>query len=661
MVWDGAVWSVVSSPNVGSGNNRLESVSCVSVSDCVAVGDTWTGSVYKTLVMVWDGAVWSVVSSPNVGSGNNRLESVSCVSVSDCVAVGDSWTGSVYKTLVMVWDGAVWSVVSSPNVGSNHNQLYSVSCVSVSDCVAVGYTDTGSVDETLVMVWDGTVWSVVSSPNVGSNHNQLYSVSCVSVSDCVAVGDIEIGEEFQNMLVMVWDGAVWSVVSSPDVGSDDHWLQSVSCVSASECVAAGSYDNGPRDETLVVSLTEPEPSSAISVDTAVVVSSPNVGTGDNELNSVSCVSATECVAVGETNTGSATETLVMVWDGAVWSVVSSPNVGSGTNDNALYSVSCVSVSDCVAVGNTYTGSVWETLAMVWDGAVWSVVPSPSPGTSDDELYSVSCVSASDCVAVGYTYTGFVYETLVMEWDGAVWSVVSSPNVGSDDNELYSVSCVSVSDCVAVGSWYNNEVDVDETLVMVWDGNVWSVVSSPNVGSGNNENYLNAVSCVSVSDCVAVGYTYNDEDDVDETLVMVWDGNVWSVVSSPDVGSVSDNELYSVSCVSVSDCVAVGYTYYDDDEDSAWETLVMVWDGVEWSVLSSPNVGSDNDNELNSVSCVSAYFCVGAGGYYNDSVQKTLVLSLTGPEPVSTTTTTEPLPTATTAVSSLDQLVPAFTG
>jgi hypothetical protein len=165
----------------------------------------------------------------------------------------------------------------------------------------------------------------------------------------------------------------------------------------------------------------------------------------------------------------------------------------------------------------------------------------------------------------------------------------------------------------------------------------------------------------VSDCVAVGYTYNDEDDVDETLVMVWDGNVWSVVSSPDVGSVSDNELYSVSCVSVSDCVAVGYTYYDDDEDSAWETLVMVWDGVEWSVLSSPNVGSDNDNELNSVSCVSAYFCVGAGGYYNDSVQKTLVLSLTGPEPVSTTTTTEPLPTATTAVSSLDQLVPAFTG
>lgn len=82
-------------------------------------------------------------------------------------------------------------------------------------------------------------------------------------------------------------------------------------------------------------------------------------------------------------------------------------------------MSCVSASDCVAVGYTNTGSVYKTLAMMWDGSVWSIVSSPNVGTNDNELYSVSCVSASDCVAVGYTYTGLVTGTLVLSLTGPV--------------------------------------------------------------------------------------------------------------------------------------------------------------------------------------------------------------------------------------------------
>ena len=48
---------------------------------------------------------------------------------------------------------------------------------------------------------------------------------------------------------------------------------------------------------------------------------------------------------------------------------------------------------------------------VVDSAI--IVPSPNAGTSDDALFSVSCVSASDCVAVGYTNTGNAVETLVI--------------------------------------------------------------------------------------------------------------------------------------------------------------------------------------------------------------------------------------------------------
>ena len=98
-----------------------------------------------------------VVPSPNAGTSTNQLFSVSCVSVSSCVAVGFTVTGSTHVTLVMVWDGSVWSIVSSPNVGTIFDVLNSVSCVSASSCVAVGHTDTGSVTETLVLSLTGPV------------------------------------------------------------------------------------------------------------------------------------------------------------------------------------------------------------------------------------------------------------------------------------------------------------------------------------------------------------------------------------------------------------------------------------------------------------------------------------------------------------------------
>jgi len=122
--------------------------------------------------------------------------------------------------------------------------------------------------------------------------------------------------------------------------------------------------------------------------------------------------------------------LVMVWDGTVWSIVPSPNAGTGSND--LFSVSCVSTSDCVAVGNTFNGSALETLVMVWDGTVWSIVPSPNAGTGSNELQSVSCVSVSECVAVGYSDTGNnVFETLVLSLTGPEPAPTTTTTAPSD--------------------------------------------------------------------------------------------------------------------------------------------------------------------------------------------------------------------------------------
>jgi hypothetical protein len=117
-----------------------------------------------------------------------------------------------------------------------------------------------------------------------------------------------------------------------------------------------------------------------------------------------------------------------VWDGTDWSIVSSPNAGS---NDSLSSVSCLSASECVAVGSTITGSGSESLVMVWDGTDWSIVASPNAGTSNDGLFSVSCVSASDCVAVGYTRDGSVYQTLVLPLTGPVPPSTTTTTVASD--------------------------------------------------------------------------------------------------------------------------------------------------------------------------------------------------------------------------------------
>ena len=258
---------IVPSPNVGTNGNELYSVSCVSVSFCVATGSYSNGNENQTLVEHWDGVSWTVVSSPNVGTNTTELRSVSCVSVSFCVATGSYINGGLTaQTLVEHWNGASWTVVSSPNVGTSFNVLDSVSCVSVSFCVATGIHNGGSPLQTLVEHWDGVSWTVVPSPNVGVFAEPLLSVSCVSVSFCIATGFYQNGS-VQQTLVEHWDGVSWTVAPNSNDGTTSV-LRSVSCVSATECVAVGFTNTGNANQTLVVSLTGPEPAPSDQVSPA---------------------------------------------------------------------------------------------------------------------------------------------------------------------------------------------------------------------------------------------------------------------------------------------------------------------------------------------------------------------------------------------------------
>lgn len=345
---------------------------------------------------------WSVVPSRDRkinGHINNGLSGVSCPSPTSCVAVGDSDVGG-RKTLAETWNGTAWSLVPSPSrLAASY--LLGVSCLSATDCTAVGVSQRAKSDtqsRTLIETWNGTAWSLVPSPNPsgGTGFDALSGVSCVSASFCAAVG-YHGKSPTTKALIETWNGSAWSVASSPEQGTGSS-LSGISCLSASSCTAVGAYSSsGLISGTLVESWNG---------GTWSVVPSPNAGTaGNNSFSGVSCVSASFCTAVGTYVATDAFQTLAEVWNGSTWSVVPTQDTGSNPTDQGLQSVSCTSASACIAVGS------YEIQA--WNGSTWSLDSAPEPPFFAG-LSSVSCVSATMCMAAGdrsHGYHAVHYETL----------------------------------------------------------------------------------------------------------------------------------------------------------------------------------------------------------------------------------------------------------
>jgi hypothetical protein len=344
----------------------------------------------------------------------------------------------------------------------------------------------------------------------------------------------------------------WAVVSSPNTSDTEHnFLQNVTCVSASDCWAAGTYfAGGAVTQTLI---------ERWDGTSWAIVSSPNAGvTQGNFLYGVKCVSTSECWAVGYYNAASAAQTLIERWDGTSWTIVNSPNT-SATRNNFLYGVTCVSASECWAVGGYYTGSANQTLIERWDGISWTIVNSPSTSaTEHNVLYGVTCVSASDCWAAGFYNNSLTSnnQTLIERWDGTSWAIVPSPNtLPIQDNHLFAVTCVSGSECWAVGDSVNRTplgISI-QTLIERWDGTSWAIVTSPNASTQGD--VLFGVSCRSAADCWAAGY--QNTNSVSQTLMEQWDGKSWTVANSADTSATTNPVLHAVTCVPASDCWAVG--------------------------------------------------------------------------------------------------------
>src|SRR5688572_22570907 len=205
---------------------------------------------------------------------------------------------------------------------------------------------------------------------------------------------------------------------------------------------------------------------------------------------------------------------------------------------------------------------------------WREVSLPNP-TGEDYLRALAVVSANNVWAVGTVLdaTG-AGRTLTMRWNGTQWSTIPSPNVGAGSNVLTGVAAVSANDIWAVGHY--NDGRAEQTLILRWNGTAWSRVFSPDFGT--DDNYLHGVTAIASNDVWAVGRYFDAGNSAYRTLTMRWNGTDWLLQNSSNVG-LGDNYLHAVDASAGNSVWAVGHYV----NGAVTRTLIMRWNGTVWSV------------------------------------------------------------------------------
>jgi hypothetical protein len=247
---------------------------------------------------------------------------------------------------------------------------------------------------------------------------------------------------------------------------------------------------------------------------------------------------------------------------------------------------------------------------------WTPAIQSTPGgLSTPWLSAVSCTSAAACTAVGggYSSTGSLTPIGANLVSGPSTWGTSALSFSGGQVSLSAISCVSSTWCMAVG--YLKDSRNSTHLVAATENNgTWTIDSNllratyAYPGGG----YLQGVSCTSQTFCMAVGYQLTSSY-VETPIIEEFDGSSWTPVtlaygSSP---AVQDPVLMGVSCADPTDCAAVGGYYSGTAAND--HSLAVVLSGTTWTVLESlDDTSSVAAGYLNSVSCPAPGQCEAVG-------------------------------------------------
>jgi hypothetical protein len=606
-----AEWKLTTTPNPSETyTSHLSGTSCTpATTECTAVGNYQTefGNPLP-LAERWNGKEWKLQTFPNPsGSEETALGNVSCPTTTSCEAVGSYRKSSVNRAFAAVWNGTEWKLQTTPEpVGALSASLEGISCTAAGACTAVGYYKNSSgTTVSLAERWNGTEWKIQTTPNpTGAKKTEAAGVSCATAESCFMVGDYENSSSVTVPFSETWNGTEWTVktVSNPSGSIRTHALD-VSCTSASACTLVGAFASTPEIES---GYAERWNGSTWTLQT---VAKPS-GTKSYGLFSVSCVSATECTTSGtKMSTEVVYTTLAERWNGTTWTVESTPN---GPEGQGFLSggVSCASASFCAAVGSG--NGFAKMLAEIYVSTPeWKLTTTPNPAeTVSSRLIGTSCTPATtECTAVGsYNLKAGGSLPLAERWNGKEWKLQTVPNPsGALEAKLRKVSCPTTTSCEAVGFYLKS--GVYRAFAAVWNGTEWKLQTTPEpVGALSAQ--LEDVSCTAAGACTAVGY-YKNSSGTTVSLAERWNGTEWKIQTTPNPAGAKRTETGGISCATAESCVMVGYY---ENSSSVTVPFSETWNGTEWTVKTVPNPPGSTRTYAFGVSCTSASACTLVGSF-----------------------------------------------
>jgi hypothetical protein len=323
-------------------------------------------------------------------SGTSDLGALSCATARRCWAVGVAGPNPAPASGATVIDatrngGVTWK--AQQVVGGSTPELSGVSCPTTTECMAVGSNGASLPGSGVVITTSdaGATWSPAASPQ---NALVVSSVTCASPIDCTAI---------------VSDGiSTWSA-HSPDFGQT--WQQEgdlpagflpgndITCVAGGTCIDAGYVPttNGHGQGAV-----------AVSADGGQTWALASVPSGTGVLQSTACISATDCLAAGTTGTTVSDvvpgkgELLHSTDGGHTW-VQSTATLPV----DDVYGLACPSADQCAMVGTTWTGFPAVGTGGVAESTDAGLTFLSSPTSYVPiTLTAVDCPSASGCIAVG---------------------------------------------------------------------------------------------------------------------------------------------------------------------------------------------------------------------------------------------------------------------
>jgi hypothetical protein len=231
-------------------------VSCASPGNCAAGGyydALAAGAVGHQLAFVvseqngsWGTAQQAAANLSTGPGGPALIDSVSCGSPGNCAAGGEFNNASggapeQAQAFVISEVNGTWAAaraVAGTQSCCGDAVITSVSCASAGNCAAGGQFDYGGYNAAFLVNEKNGAWGklmYVPGLNKVSRDAYLSSVSCASAGNCAAGGSYDLG-----VFLAVERNGVWGKQTTVP-GRQVNGVNTVSCASARSCVAAGSY------------------------------------------------------------------------------------------------------------------------------------------------------------------------------------------------------------------------------------------------------------------------------------------------------------------------------------------------------------------------------------------------------------------------------------